>query len=119
LPRSDESVLGRQLIHHKSPLTATPAVRHNDFVMPTHVRVAIVILLLATGAFVLDVLSPITPTPTAQLAMKSFVVGLLAFVLLPLLPPTTELTLLHFHVESRVPKSNPRVLLSLLCVFVV
>jgi hypothetical protein len=89
--------------------------------MGRHVRVAILILLAAMCAFVMDVLSPVTPTPTAQFVAKSFVIGLLSLVFISfqlrsLEPPVQRI---RFYAESPSVQPNPRMLLMLISVLLV
>jgi hypothetical protein len=94
-----------------------PRILHNvGIVMSFYAKLAIICVLLAACAFVVDVLSPVTPTPTAQLA-KAFVLGLFLPVLVAFAGPFTESLLRHtiFPEFPTTAKPNSRLLLTLIC----
>jgi hypothetical protein len=79
-------------------------------------NLSLVILLLATAAFLIDVLSPYTPTPTASSIAK------IAFVLLCLLQATFSLNWFEcFGVQLRltrpriVARPAQRTLIAMIC----
>jgi hypothetical protein len=83
-----------------------------------HANVAILILLVAACAFVMDVLSPATPTPTAQFVAKCFVIGLVLSIVLTSIvwSPEGAPQRQSFPAESRPAKRDPRALLTLICI---
>jgi len=85
-------------------------------VKSAHAKLVILLVLLAMCAFVVDVLSPVTPTPTAHL-VKGFVFGFVLLVSLAVFAGSlNEL----FGLNAAFPpfstaKPNSRRLLTLIC----
>jgi hypothetical protein len=83
--------------------------------MSLYAKLAIICVLLAACAFVVDVLSPVTPTPTAQLE-KAFVFGFFLPVLVAFAGPLTDSFVRHtIFFEFPTAKHNSRLLLTLIC----
>jgi hypothetical protein len=60
-------------------------------------KLAVILLLVGLSAFVMDFLSPVTPTPTAQLAGTFLAMSLFGLVSLFLLTPAPALSAARSH----------------------
>jgi len=81
-------------------------------------NIAILILVIGTCAFVMDVLSPITPTPTAQVAAKTFVVAMSFLLVLAYFWGTLIAGIQPLRIAAAPPSSAkcvPRTVLALIC----
>ncbi|HEY2383685.1 MAG TPA: hypothetical protein VGK48_21120 [Terriglobia bacterium] len=84
-----------------------------------HAKLALLILLLALCAFVLDVLSPVTPTPIAYLFIEWIIFALLsatALILVFSLFFCRPLQAASQWYRDAPTKRKPRLLLSMICV---
>src|SRR5262249_38871898 len=93
-----------------------PILHNVGIVMNRRAKLAILLVLLAASAFALDVLSPATQTPIAQLA-KAFGFGLFLLVLMaPFKGFLNELVGRRtICPEFRTTKPSSRLLLTLMC----
>jgi hypothetical protein len=90
-----------------------------EVMIKRYAKLAILIVCFATFAFVVDVLSPVTPTPTMQPMVKWMACALLVvYLVISLLWASVESGAVR--ITSRSPdsvKSDSRLLIALICIW--
>jgi hypothetical protein len=84
-----------------------------------HAKLIALIFLVGISAFVLDVLSPATPTPNAQFVAKLFVIALFSLSVLCwlIVPPFRPITAeIRQQPDSCAGRPRSRLLIALVCI---